>query len=507
VIGSATPAVAGLSELIILDDTAVMDRVVMTAAGKVRGRAADGVSRFLGIPYAAAPYGPNRFAPPAPAPAWDGIRDALEHGPTVPGPGYPPPMDRILPAVVVPGEECLNVNIWAPEDAEGAPVTVWIHGGAFVNGSNSLPPYDGTAFARDGVVMVGVNYRLGAEGFLLLPGGTANLGLLDQVAALRWVQENIAAFGGDPGNVTVFGESAGGMSIAALLAMPAATGLFRRAVLQSGGGHPVISAATAARIAGHVADEVGVPLEELAQVSPQRLVEAQQALAVQMQSAPDPDRWGEAAVNGLVYEPVVDGEVLPDLPTRRIASGSAAGVDLLVGSTRDEYRLFIVPPGVMDRATEATLQAVAGKYGLPESALDEYRAVRPDASPGMLLADVVTDWLFRIPTLRIAEAQAGTHVYEFDWASPEFDGKLGACHALELGFVFDTLRSTTGLAGHEAPQELADAMHRTWVSFATSGDPGWEPYGQERNVRRFGTTVETLRDPRGNTRAVWDGIH
>jgi para-nitrobenzyl esterase len=133
-----------------------------------------------------------------PAPAWDGIRDALEHGPTVPGPGYPPPMDRILQTVVVPGEEWLNVNVWAPEDAQGAPVMVWIHGGAFVNGSNSQPTYDGTAFARDGVVMVGVNYRLGAEGFLLLPGGTANLGLLDQVAALRWVQENIAAFGGTP---------------------------------------------------------------------------------------------------------------------------------------------------------------------------------------------------------------------------------------------------------------------------------------------------------------------
>jgi len=479
-----------------------MDRVVMTAAGKVRGRAADGVSCFLGIPYAAAPSGPRRFAPPAPAPAWDGIRDALEHGPTVPGPGYPPPMDRILPAVVVPGEEWLNVNVWAPEDAEGAPVMVWIHGGAFVNGSNSLPTYDGTAFARDGVVMVGVNYRLGAEGFLLLPGGTANLGLLDQVAALRWVQENIAAFGGDPGNVTVFGQSAGGMSIAALLAMPAATGLFRRAILQSGGRHPVLPAATAARIAGHVADEVGVPIEELQQVPPQRLVTAQQELTVQMQSAPDPDRWGEAAVNGLIYEPVVDGDVLPDVPTSRIA----AGVDLLVGSTRDEYRLFVVPSGLMDGATEATLQAVAAKYGLPVDSLDAYRADRPGASPGVLLADVVTDWLFRIPMLRIAEAHARTYVYEFDWASAAFDGKLGACHALELGFVFDTLRSTTGLTGQEPPQELADAMHRTWVSFATSGDPRWEPYGQERSVRRFGTTVETVRDPRGDTRAVWEGI-
>ena len=479
---------------------------VKTTAGKVRGRTADGVARFLGIPYAAAPFEANRFAPPAPALAWDGVRDAWEHGPTAPAPGYPPPMDRILPAVVVPGEECLNVNVWAPEAAEGAPVMVWIHGGAFVNGSNSLPTYDGTAFARDGVVLVGVNYRLGAEGFLLLPAGTANLGLLDQVAALRWVQENIATFGGDPGNVTVFGESAGAMSIGSLLAMPAADGLFRRAVLQSGGGHHVLSAATAARIAGYVADEVGVSLEELPQVPPQRLVEAQQALTVQVQTAPDPARWGEVTANAMVYEPVVDGDVLPDIPIRRIASGSASGVDLLVGSTRDEHRLFLAPSGAMDRATATVLQAVAGRYGLPGDALDEYRAVRPGASPGVLLSDVMTDWFFRIPAIRMAEAHPGAYVYEFDWASPVLDGRLGSCHALELGFVFDTLRSASGLVGQEPPQELADAMHRAWVAFATTGDPGWEPYGKERSVRRFGTTLETVRDPRGATRAIWEGI-
>ncbi|WP_433559086.1 carboxylesterase/lipase family protein [Pseudonocardia xinjiangensis] len=484
-----------------------MDHVVPTTSGQVRGRVLNGVSRFLGIPYAAAPVGPNRFAPPARPPTWDGVRDALEHGPTAPAARDPEPLERLLsPAVVIPGEEYLNVNIWTPEDAGSAPVMVWIHGGGYTNGSNSLPTFDGTAFARDGVVLVGMNYRLGAEGFLLLPGGTPNLGLLDQVAALRWVQENIAAFGGDPGNVTVFGESAGGMSIAALLAMPAAEGLFRRAVVQSGGGHLVLSAATAARFADHVADEAGVPLEDVHRVSPQRLVEAQQALAARIQAVPAAAGWGGAAVNALVYEPVVDGHVLPDLPIRRIAAGSAAGIDLLVGSTRDEYRLFLVPFGAMDRVTEAALQALAAEYGLPEDALDEYRALWPEASPGVLLTDVVTDWLFRIPTIRMAEAHPGAHVYEFDWASPVLDGALGACHALELGFVFDTLHCTTGLTGHEPPQELADAMHRAWVAFATTGDPGWEPYGQERNVRSFGTTVETVRDPRGSTRAVWDAI-
>jgi para-nitrobenzyl esterase len=483
-----------------------MHPVVKTADGEVRGRVTDGVARFLGIPYAAAPFGPHRFRPPAPVPGWTQVREAAEHGPTAPAPGYAPPFDTLLPAPVVPGEECLNVDVWAPEDAEGAPVMVWIHGGAFVNGSNSVPVYDGTAFARDGVVLVGVNYRLGAEGFLLLPGGTPNLGLLDQVAALRWVRENIAAFGGDPDNVTVFGESAGAMSVGALLVMPVAQGLFRRAILQSGAGHHALSAATAARVAGHVAEHVGVPVEELARVAPERLVQAQRALSVEAQSAPDPARWGEVAANAMIFEPVVDGAVLPDLPIRGIAGGASAAVDLLVGSNRDEHRLFLVPPGATERATGAVLDAVAAGYRLPAGALLAYRAERPEASPGMLLADVMGDWFFRIPALRLAEAHGRAHVYEFDWASPVFDGRIGACHALELGFVFDTLAASTGLAGENPPQVLADTVHRAWVAFAGTGDPGWERYGDQRRVRRLGDVVETVRDPRGEIRELWAGI-
>jgi para-nitrobenzyl esterase len=480
--------------------------VVKTAAGEIRGRAADGVRRFLGVPYAAAPFGPHRFRPPAPVPNWDDVREAAEHGPTAPAPGYAPPFDVLLPAPVVPGQECLNVDVWAPEDADSAPVMVWIHGGAFVNGSNSVPVYDGTAFARDGVVLVGVNYRLGAEGFLLLPGGTPNLGLLDQVAALRWVRENIAAFGGDPDNVTVFGESAGAMSIGALLAMPAAEGLIRRAILQSGAGHHAVSAATAARVAGYVAEHLGVPVDELAQVEPERLVQAQRALSAQVASTPDPARWGEIAANSMVFEPVVDGVVLPDLPIRRVAAGASAGVDLLVGSNRDEHRLFLVPPGTTETVTEPVLAAVAAGYGLPAGALDDYRASMPGASPGMLLADVMSDWFFRIPAVRLAEAHGRTHVYEFDWASPMFDGRMGACHALELGFVFDTLAASAALVGDAPPQAIADAMHSAWVAFAATGDPGWERYGEQRNVRRFGDAVETVSDPRGGIREHWAEI-
>jgi len=486
-----------------------MHSVVKTTAGEVRGEVSDGVARYLGMPYAAAPFGERRLRAPAPVPAWDGVRNALEHGPTAPAPGYPEVMAEILPAVHIPGEEILNLSVWTPEGGgAGLPVMVWIHGGAFVNGSSSLPTYDGTAFARDGVVLVGVNYRLGVEGFLHLPDTDANRGLLDQVAALAWVQDNIAAFGGDAGNVTVFGESAGAMSVGALLAMPAARGLFRRAILQSGAGHHAISAATAGRVAGYAAEILGVPAtrEALAGFAPERLVEVQKTLSADSASKPDPGRWGEISANGMVFEPVVDGEVLQQLPVEAVAAGASAEVEIMVGSNRDEQRLFLAPTGLMESATEPMLAAVAAAYRLPDGALDRYRALRPDASPGIVLADVATDWFFRIPAIRLAEVHGRAHVYEFDWASSALGGKLGACHALELGFVFDTLTASGGLTGNAPPQELADAMHRAWVAFAASGDPGWGSYGEQRHVRRFAGRVETVTDPRGETRELWTGI-
>src|SRR5215207_604265 len=234
---------------------------VRTPAGTVRGRVRDGVHAFLGIPYAAPPFGPRRFAAPQPAEPWDGVRDALDYGPTVPKPAYTPPYDVLLREPVIPGADCLNLNVWTPDPGHaGLPVFVWIHGGAFVNGSGAVPVYDGATFARDGVVCVTINYRLGVDGFLqFADDGPANRGLLDQVAALRWVQENIAAFGGDPARVTVGGESAGAMSVGCLLAMPSAQGLFGQAVLQSGAGHHALTAATATRIGGYVAERLNVP--------------------------------------------------------------------------------------------------------------------------------------------------------------------------------------------------------------------------------------------------------
>jgi len=250
-----------------------MDTVVRTRQGAVRGATVDGIAVFKGIPYAAPPFGARRFQPPQPVVAWDGVRDALTYGATVTKPPYFPPFDVLLPEPAIPGEDSLNLNIWTPDPGRtNLPVLVWIHGGAFANGTGALPTYDGSRFARDGVVCVTINYRLGVDGFLFLGQGNANLGLLDQVAALAWVQENIAAFGGDPHNVTVAGQSAGGMSIDALLSMPRARGLFRRAIPQSGAGHHAISAASAQMIGRYLAEKLGVEptLEAIATVPSDR---------------------------------------------------------------------------------------------------------------------------------------------------------------------------------------------------------------------------------------------
>jgi carboxylesterase 2/para-nitrobenzyl esterase len=232
-----------------------MDTVVEIHCGKLRGRLSDGVAVFKGVPYAAPPFGANRLLPPQPRERWDGVRNAHAFGPKPPQAAYPPGIAEALAELVGPGEDCLTLNIWAPElGAAGRPVMVWIPGGMFeFHATGATAFYDGSRFARDDVVCVTINYRVGAEGFLYLADGIANLGLLDQIAALEWVRENIATFGGDPGKVTIFGESAGGMSVATLLTMPRAKGLFRRAIVQSGNTPNVTSAATAARIGKRLA--------------------------------------------------------------------------------------------------------------------------------------------------------------------------------------------------------------------------------------------------------------
>jgi para-nitrobenzyl esterase len=505
-----------------------MDAVVTTLHGKLRGSVADGVYAFLGVPYAAAPSGANRLRRPRPAGSWDGVRDATRFGAAPPQVAPPESAADSAWDTAATGEDCLNLNVWTPgPGAGGLPVMVWIQGGQFEFGGQAA--YDGRHFARDGVVCVVINWRVGADGFLYLGDGDrdANLGLLDQVASLEWVAENIAAFGGDPGNVTVFGESAGAMSIGALLSMPRAKGLFGRAIAQSGAAHHVIPAQTARRIGGYLAGKLGVPpaREAIAAAGVERLLAAQEEVKAELVAHPDPGRWGAEVVASIMpFQPVIDGEVIPAPPMERIAAGASAQVDLIAGTNTDDWRIFRVITGEIDQITDQILtgpvdvygyQALAA-YGLPAgAALTAYRARYPGASPGDLLAAVTTDWWMRIPAIRLADAHAnatsGTYMYEFAWPSPEFGGRLGAFHGLEIPFVFDTLSKDAPLfgplLGDDPPQELADTMHAAWVSFATSGDPGWPQYDLDRRATmRLNTTSQVVDDPRSWERALWDGV-
>jgi para-nitrobenzyl esterase len=497
--------------------TVVTNPVVKTRSGAVRGAIAGGVSKFKGIPYAAAPFGANRLRPPQLALPWSGVRDALTYGPTPPKPFIPPQISALLPEQTIPGEDCLNLNIWSADlGAVGQPVMFWIPGGMFEFGTAATAWYDGTRFARDGVVCVTINYRVGAEGFLFLGEGNANRGLLDQIAALEWVRENIAAFGGDPDNITIFGESAGAMSVGMLLAMPRAGGLFRRAIAQSGAAQHVMSVATAERIRAILAGKLGVgpTREAFAAVPVDRLIAAQAALKDDLVASADPERWGSEVVTAMLpWQPVVDGESIPTPPLERIVGGASADVDLIVGANSDEHRLFLASTGALGQITDEALATAVAAYSLPvETTLATYRAAYPNASPGDLLAAIQTDWYWRIPATRLADAHAknspATWMYEFAWRSPQFGGLLGACHSLEIPFVFDSLGAETGpLWGANPPQTLADAMHAAWAAFAASGDPGWPRYDLSRRATmRFDTTCAVVDDPLSRERALWEGL-
>ncbi|MER5310573.1 carboxylesterase family protein [Streptomyces sp. NPDC002773] len=487
---------------------------VRTRCGALRGVLEDGVAAFLGVPYARAPVGPLRFRAPEPAAPWEAVREATAFGPTAPKRPYAPPLDALLPDPGIAGDDCLNLNVWAPwggsappdprggGPGDGRPVMVWIHGGSLIHGSSAVPVYDGTAFARDGVVLVSVNYRLGVEGFGVFPDAPANLGLRDQIAAMTWVRENISAFGGDPERVTVFGESAGAICIAALLASPRAKGLFRRAVVQSGA--PVArTLATARRTTEAVAARLKVPAtaEAFARVDRERLLAAQTEVTGK----------GSPLTGGHSFQIVVDGEVVPRDPAEALADGASAEVELLMGTTTEEYRLWFVPGGVVDRVGPLTQRLLLRKTKVPSRTARVYRAGRPDEKPGEVLGALATDKLLRIPLNALADARlrhgapAGTYLYEFGWRSPVLG--LGACHALELGFVFDTLDlpETRALTGPDAPRDLAAAMHAAWVAFAATGDPGWRRWDPARPVMTFGPgRPSVVEAPREAERRAWE---
>ncbi|NUK25482.1 carboxylesterase family protein [Streptomyces lunaelactis] len=485
---------------------------VRTAAGALRGSREAGLAVFRGIPFAAPPVGALRFAAPRPVRSWDGVRPAVSYGP-------PPPqagafgMDALSQDAA--DDDWLTVNVWSPEPDPGAglAVMVWIYGGAYVIGASSLPEYDGGRLARDGgVVVVTFNYRVGIEGFAQIEGAPANRGLLDQVAALEWVRDNIRAFGGDPDRVTVFGESAGAGSVAALLAMPRAAGLFSRAVAQSAQG-TFFSAALAADIAAACASELGLrpTVADLSTVAPARLPAAGDVVAARMDQWVA--RWGQAAHRAIPFSPVVDGDVLPVTPWQALADGAGRDVELLVGHNRDEQRLFTALDGLLGEVTQEQAQTALHVFAPGPDGARRYRDGFPAAGPDELYELVNSDWLFRMPTLHLAQGQTDAggraHVYELTWPAPGMGGALGACHGLDVPLVFGNLSSgQAAMLIGEDPSPEAEALsahiRAAWTAFAAHGDPGWPPYdAEQRLVQLFDTQPAVTAYPEDTSRLLW----
>ncbi|RSD15465.1 carboxylesterase/lipase family protein [Amycolatopsis eburnea] len=470
------------------------DPVVPTTSGAVRGQVtADGVALFRGVPYAAAPEGDLRFAEPVPAPPWEEVRDARRPGPTAPQRRHDVPGLDLTPLAGTgwrPGPEYLTVDVWTPQPGAAAlPVLVFVHGGSFLGGTGSAAAYDGTAFARAGAVLVTVQYRLGIDGFLPLDGGTTNLGLRDQLAALRWVRENIAGFGGDPANVTLFGAASGAVSVACLLGSPLSPGLFRCAIVQSGHPDMVRDGVQARRLARVVADELKVEptAEAFRKVSTEQLLDAQDAV-LRPGGAPDlRDALGYDRGYGLSpFLPVIGDDVLPHHPAKAIRAGAGRDVDLIAGSCSEEMRLYLVPTGALEAVTDdQAIASLAVSHPDPAGVLHAY-GLGSGAPAGQVLVDALTDLVFRDGVRDLADNHTGrTFRYEFEWGSPLLDGRLGACHGLELPFVFDALAAVPGprgLLGENPPQELATELNTAWHRFATTGSPGWPEYAGEDTV-------------------------
>jgi len=490
----------------------VTEPVVRTASGLARGRRdASGIAAFRGIPFALPPVGDLRFAAPRPARPWDGVRDAGAFGPAPPQSAYAITPAPAPPPGADPGD-WLTVNVYTPDPgAAGLPVMVWIYGGAYRAGASNLPGYDGTPLALQGVVLVTFNHRVGVEGYAHLPGVPANRGLLDQVAALRWVRENIAAFGGDPDRVTVFGESAGAGAIAALLVMPDAVGLFGRAIAQSVPGtffSPALAADVTAAIAAQA--RLRATAEAFAAADPARLT----AAADGVRPGDHFGRWGPVAYTPTPFSPVVDGEVLPVAPWRPVATGAARDVDLITGHTRDEYRLFMHVYGLRGNVTAEMASHALAELGPADGKTDSeaaYRTAYPDADPETLFELVHSDWLFRMPTLHLAQAHAaaGGRTFLYEVRYPASVNDLGACHAIDVPLVFGNFPFPgETLLGPEPPASavaLGDLMRRQWAAFAADGDPGWPPYAPGRRLTRiFDDPPDVTGYPEEASLHLWD---
>ncbi|MCC6268446.1 MAG: carboxylesterase family protein [Dehalococcoidia bacterium] len=497
------------------------DPIATTRQGTVRGFERRALLYFRGIPYARPPVGDLRFRAPEPPEPWEGVRDATEYGPNslqssiasdIP---LPPQPRRPM------SEDCLYLNVVTPGLSGSRPVMVWIHGGGFTTGSGA--DFAGRQLAERGVVVVAMNYRLGALGSLALPaladrkGRFTNFGLRDQIAALRWVHDNIASFGGDPDNVTIFGESAGGLSVGSLLGSPEAKGLFHRAIPQSGAGHQARPADEALSASEQFCELLGVRPDDpaaLRAASPEAILEVSGAVELSAGLA----RMRARKPWSMAHTPVIDGQCLLALPIEGLRRGHGSAVPVMAGWTADEFKLF-EPTWENGAPSADELESHFGEFGPPRPMHRAYldaRAARGDSTaPGDVWSAALADWMFRVPADRLLEANATagrpTYGYVFTWESP-VEG-LGACHSLDVLFVTGTYTLAPDFAGSgPAADALANTMMDAWVAFATNGDPStpslhWPRFETDtRPIMVLGERCHMVEGWHEEERRAWDGV-
>ena len=489
---------------------------VQAAAGSIQGRVKNDALLFAGIPYAQAPVESLRFRPPQPLAKFSEPYPALKFSPAAP---QIPSGGMTDSAPVRWSEDCLYLNISAPlavledGDAGGRAVMVWIHGGGYTSGQGAIPWYNGNRFAKNNdIVVVSINYRLGALGFVDLTHlgeefATSNInGTLDQIAALQWVQDNIAAFGGDPSRVTIAGESAGGFSVATLMACPSAEGLFQQAIPQSGACHHTLPREASKKVTEHFLGELGLrSAVEIEAASADDILIAQKATSAYFAQ-------GAGQVNSLgvavsPFYPVHGNATLPDDPLTAACNGASSTVRVLTGSNKDETTLW----STGETSREKLERTVAGYQAI--EALAVYQRTRPEASSHDLLVALTTDHMFRIPAIRLAEARqeaAPTFMYQFNWRSRALNGVLAATHSLEIPFAFNNLDQAGVdffLGPGPSPQGLADTMHKAWCDFIKTGEPGWPAYDSDTRATMFFDDIyAVVEDPDPEERAAWNGI-
>jgi para-nitrobenzyl esterase len=508
--------------------------VAETTSGRVRGAIIEGIAAFKGIPYGASTAGANRFRPPQPPVPWTGTRDALSNGGRAPQDGLRPGNRPELatfsgnPDTSPDSEDCLTLHVWTPAtDGAKRPVMVWLHGGAFSYGSANSDRTRGSRLAKRGdVVVVTVNHRLNIFGHLDLSAiaspefaASGNAGVLDMIAALHWVRNNIAAFGGDPGNVTIFGESGGGGKVSTLLAMPSAQGLFHRAIIQSGAAIRLRTRDRAAALTECVLKVLGLSAGQIGALQDQpiaRLLAAVDPAIKALGPSPTPlfDRYP--------FGPVVDGDLLPAHPFDPEATGVSTCIPLLIGDMKDETASFLAPD---DRVWNRTLTEdqmrdhlarLAGAH--VDRVIETYRRLYPGTSAADRLIATTTDCNFRIRSLALAQRRAakggaGVWMYSFEWETPVLGGRMKAPHAMDVPFTFDTIDLTNATDMGPDARGLAATMSGLWANFARTGVPAhpsvphWPAYtAAGRATLMLDATCRIENDPRGEQRRLWQEI-